>query len=100
MAAGVAAQLTNFYGVEGIGMRHRLGAIPAPGGLEMLALAGPASLPTPQGMVAGERSVSIVLHDWIFICFLNAGSQWPGNIEEKILARAGPLPPPPEGDSC
>jgi hypothetical protein len=54
MAAGVASQLLNFYGVEGIGMRHRLGALPAPGGLEMLALAGPASLPTPQGMVAGE----------------------------------------------
>jgi hypothetical protein len=61
MAAGVASQLLNFYGVEGIGMRHRLGALPAPGGLEMLALAGPASLPTPQGMVAGETRNSVVL---------------------------------------
>jgi hypothetical protein len=54
-AAGVAAQLLNFYGTEGVGMRHRLGALPAPGGLEMLLLAGPSSLPTPRGMVAGEK---------------------------------------------
>jgi hypothetical protein len=61
MAAGVAAQLMNFYGTEGVGMRHRLGALPAPGGLEMLALAGPKALPTPQGMVAGEAAVRLLL---------------------------------------
>lgn len=56
-AAGVAAQLLNFYGTEGVGMRHRLGALPSPGGLEMLLLAGPNSLPTPRGMVAGGEDV-------------------------------------------
>lgn len=52
-AAGAASQLANFYGVEGVGMRHRFGALPAPGGMELLAIAGPKALPGPLGFTAG-----------------------------------------------
>lgn len=46
-AGGAAAQLLNFVGEEGIGMRQPFGALPAPGGLEVLATLGPAALPGP-----------------------------------------------------
>jgi hypothetical protein len=45
--AGVASQLYSFYGPDGVGIRSQLGAMPAPGGLEMLLLKGPLGMPGP-----------------------------------------------------
>jgi hypothetical protein len=51
--AGVASQLYNFYGPDGVGIRS-LGAMPAPGGLEMMLLKGPLGMPGPLGPNVGR----------------------------------------------
>ncbi|WIA37464.1 hypothetical protein OEZ86_014380 [Tetradesmus obliquus] len=47
--AGVASQLYNFYGPDGVGIRSQLGAMPAPGGLGLMLLKGPLGMPGPLG---------------------------------------------------
>jgi hypothetical protein len=52
--ASVASQLYNFYGPDGVGIRSQLGAMPAPGGLEMMMLKGPLGMPGPLGPNVGR----------------------------------------------
>lgn len=52
--AGVASQLYNFYGPDGVGIRSQLGAMPAPGGLGLMLLKGPLGMPGPLGPNVGE----------------------------------------------
>lgn len=53
LTAGVLSQLANFYGIEGLGFHHNMGALPSPGALEMMTLAGGTALSGTHGGLQG-----------------------------------------------